>query len=193
MSVTNLPEGYSEIRRIDLKANKKEALLVNGLALIIAAIMILIANVFVPLSKVFIRIVRNENGEFFILLLLIPALILYVLGHEAVHGFFMKKFSGIKPKYGFNGLYAYAGSEAFFNKKHYIIIALSPIVLFGLILAIINILGPINWFWFIFYIQITNISGAAGDLYVSLIMRRLPNDILTQDMGVSMTVYSKIN
>lgn len=192
MRETNLPEGYSEIRKIDLKANKREALLVNGLALIIATIMILVANVFVPLSGLIMEIARNEKGEFFIFILVIPALILYVLAHEAVHGFFMKKYSGIKPKYGFTGLYAYAGSEAYFNKKHYLIIALSPVVILGLILAILNIFGSIDWFWFIFYIQITNISGAAGDLYVSLITRRLPDDILIQDIGVSMTVYSKI-
>ncbi len=191
--MVSLPEGYSEIRKIDLMKNKKEALLVNGLALIIAAVMILIANVFMPLTKEFARIVRNESGEVFIFPLIIPALIFYLLAHEAVHGIFMKKFSGIRAKYGFNGLYAYAGSEAFFNKKHYMIIALAPVVLLGGILIPANILGGADWFWFIFYVQIANLSGAAGDLYVSAIMRKLPEDILIQDMGVSMTVYSKTN
>ena len=36
-----------------------------------------------------------------------------------------------------------------------------------------------------------NISGAAGDLYVSWKFTKLPADILINDVGVSMTVYSK--
>ena len=41
-----------------------------------------------------------------------------------------------------------------------------------------------------YFIQITNISGGAGDLYVTFKFSRMPSDILVQDSGVGMTVYS---
>ena len=49
--------------------------------------------------------------------------------HEIIHGGFMKAFSGLKPRYGFTGLYAYAGSDALFNRRQYLIIAFAPVVI----------------------------------------------------------------
>ena len=103
----------------------------------------------------------------------------------------MKRFSDAKVKYGFTGFYAYAASDGFFHKKHYVIIALSPIVILGCVLLILNFLVPVSWFWIVYIIQVLNISGAAGDLYVTLKMNKMPSDILVQDAGVSMTVYAK--
>jgi len=49
---------------------------------------------------------------------------------------------------------------------------------------------PTGWFWVVYILQICNISGAAGDLYISFRLRKLPDDILVQDSGVSMRVFS---
>jgi len=38
---------------------------------------------------------------------------------------------------------------------------------------------------------IINISGAAGDLFVTIKFSRFPKDILVRDYGVGMTVFSK--
>ncbi len=95
-----------------------------------------------------------------------------------------------KVKYGFTGMYAFAGSEDFYNKKAYIFIALAPVVFWGIVLAVINPFVPIEWFWVVYMIQIFNLSGAAGDLFVTIKFLRLPKDILVQDYGVGMTVYS---
>lgn len=56
---------------------------------------------------------------------------------------------------------------------------------------ILNLLVPTGWFWVVYLIQMMNISGAAGDLYVSASFSKLPKDILINDTGVSMTIYSK--
>ena len=99
--------------------------------------------------------------------------------------------SGFVVVSGFTGLYAYAGSEAYFNKRSYLVIALAPIVVWGVVLLILNFLVPTSWFWCVYFIQVCNVSGAAGDLYVSCKFSRLPADILIRDTGVSMTVYSR--
>ena len=41
------------------------------------------------------------------------------------------------------------------------------------------------------FLQIGNLSGAAGDLFVTVKFAGMPKDILVQDSGVSMAVYSR--
>ena len=122
---------------------------------------------------------------------MIVSLILYIILHEAVHGIAMKICGTKKVKYGFTGLYAFAGSEDFYDKKSYIAIALAPVVFWGIVLGVINFLVPVEWFWVVYIIQIMNLSGAAGDLFVTVKFSSMPKDILVQDSGLEMTVYSK--
>lgn len=194
----NLPTGYSEILSIDLQKNKSLALTVNGIALLIAVIMLILGIVSGPGIEVFIKTDTNSPDSitpdipliFSNLLILGLGTILYVILHELVHGIFMYAFSGVKPHYGFNLMYAYAGSSAYFSKLPYIIIALSPVVIWGIVLAVLNFILPKGFFYSIYFIQMLNVSGAAGDIFVTARFLRLPKDILINDTGVSMTVYS---
>ena len=96
-----------------------------------------------------------------------------------------------KVKYGFTGLYAFAGSQDYYGKKAYIFIALAPVILWGIVLGTINPFVPVQWFWVVYMLQIINLSGAAGDLFVTVRFSRLPKDILVRDYGVGMTVFSQ--
>ena len=96
---------------------------------------------------------------------------------------------GKQVKYGFTGMYAYAGSnEDYFPKRQYICIALAPVILWGVIFAALQILLP-EWEWVIWFLQIMNIGGAAGDLYVTAKVAGMSKTILVMDTGVNMTVY----
>jgi hypothetical protein len=88
-------------------------------------------------------------------------------------------------------MYAFAGSKDFYDKRGYIFIALAPVVLWGVVLAVVNFMVPVEWVWVIYFVQIVNLSGAAGDLFVTVRFSRFPKDILVQDYGVGMTVYSR--
>ena len=181
-----LPENYKLIFEIDLLTNKKQMLAVNIAAVVIMLAMAVIGNFIVPAWHMY------EGGLLYAkLLTLCIGYIAYILLHELVHGIFMKHYSGIKPKYGFTLLYAYAGSEAYFSKNAYIIIALAPVVIWGAVLGVLCAVLPAGWFWVAYFIQIGNISGAAGDAYVTYKMLTLPKDILVNDTGVAMTVYAK--
>ena len=189
-AITNLPEHYKEIYAVDLQKNKKIALLVNVLALVIAAVMAVPMHFAVPIFTMFDM--SQGLGAYSIrFAALIIGMILYMVLHELVHGVTMKCFGTKKVKYGYTGLYAFAGSDDYYDKKSYIIIALAPVVVWGIVLAIINLLVPTGWFWVIYMIQICNISGAAGDLYVTVKFSRFPADILVQDSGIGMRVFSK--
>ena len=185
-----LPEGYRQIYAVDLQKNKKIALFVNLLAIVIAVVLVVPVHCAVPISSMFSmeKGMGNYMLRFGALLVLT---ILYMILHELVHGIAMRICGTKKVKYGFTGMYAFAGSKDFYDKKAYIFIALAPVVLWGLVLAVINPFVPVEWFWVVYLIQIINLSGAAGDLFVTVKFSRLPSDILIQDYGVGMKVYSQ--
>ena len=188
-SFSKLPDGFVEIYSIDLKKNKKAALLVNALAIIIGVALAIIGHFIVPITTLF----SMDSGiTMYMLRLLVLAisLILYIILHELVHGIAMKICGTKKVKYGFTGLYAFAGSNDYYDKISYIFIALAPIVVWGIILAVINIFVPAEWFWVVYFIQLSNLSGAAGDLYVTVKFSKMPRDILIFDYGVGMKVFS---
>lgn len=185
-----LPEGYREIYSVNLQKDKKAALIVNIAALILMVIFVIIGILIVPISYTF-----DNDGSIVTVWLktiaVLAGMIVYFILHELVHGITMKHYGANKVKYGFTGLYAFAGCEEYFSKKPYIVIALAPIVVWGVVLAAICCFVPKSWFWVVYFIQIMNLSGAAGDLYVTCKFSKFPKDILIKDTGVEMKVYSK--
>lgn len=185
-----LPEGYKEIFSVNLQRDKKIAVLVNVLCLVIMLAMAIPMHFYIPVASL-LDMSQGMGIYWLRLAILIVAMILYLILHELVHGITMKFFGTKKVKYGFTGLYAFAGSEDYYDKKSYITIALAPIVVWGIVLAILNVLVPYQWFWVVYFVQIMNVSGAAGDMYVTIKFSRMPKDILVQDSGIGMTVYSQ--
>ena len=185
-----LPDGYREICSVDLQKNKKAALTVNIIAVVITAVLVVPMLFVVPISSLFsmekgILNYMLRFGAFFVLI------ILYMVLHELVHGIAMKICGTKKVKYGFTGMYAFAGSNDFYDKKSYIFIALAPVVLWGIVIAVINPFVSAEWFWVVYFLQIANLSGAAGDIFVTVKFSKLPSDILVQDYGVGMKVFSE--
>ena len=182
-----LPPEYHPLFTIDLQHNKKLSLLVNVFSVLIAMAMVISAASFVSMTEW----LHTDNLSLYFLRLsvMLGGIVVYILLHELVHGVVMYALSGIRPHYGFTGLYAYAGSTVYWRKKDYILIALAPVVLWGAVLTVLLFLLPSVWFWPVYIIQVLNISGAAGDMYVTCRFARLPADILVNDTGVIMTVY----
>ncbi len=183
-----LPEDYGEIYSLNLQKDKRTAIIVNLLALAIAAVMAVSMNFFVPVTS-FFDMSGGIVRYFLRLAALIVLMVLYMVLHELVHGIAMKLCGTKRVKYGFTGLYAFAGSEDYYDKKSYIFIALAPIVLWGTVLAAVNFFVPTEWFWIVYMIQLIIIAGAAGDLFAAVKFSRMPKNILIQDSGVSMRVF----
>ena len=188
-SYSELPQGYKEIFSVNLQKDKKRALWINISALAIAALMVIPAAICIPLSTLF-DLSEDLILHFIKLAALAVGSIAYIILHELVHGITMKLFGTKKIKYGFTGLYAFAGSDDYYAKLPYTVIALAPVIFWGLVLLVLNFIVPQDWFWVVYIIQISNISGAAGDLYVTAKFSKMPSDILVKDSGVGMTVYS---
>lgn len=185
-----LPEGYRRIFRVDLQKNRKQAYLVNGAAIAITLAMFIIGRALVPFSM-FFDISGGLRPFFVRVLALIGGAAAYVLLHELIHAVLMKLCGTEKVKLGFSGGYFYAGSQDYYPKLPYFCIALAPVIILGLILLAASFTVSAQWFWVPYFIQITNISGAAGDIFVVLRFAPLPADILVRDHGTSMQVYSR--
>ena len=106
----NLPEGYDAFYAVDLQKDKKTALLVNVLAILIAAVLFVPMQIVLPVGSMFTP--KNGMGDdWFRALLLIVLMVLYMVLHELVHGIAMKLCGTKKVRYGFTGMYAFAGSD----------------------------------------------------------------------------------
>lgn len=195
-TVTSLPVGYTQFDHIDLQRDKKLALKLNLIATAVFAGLIILGHfAFVPISAL-IDFDAEGFGELWSFLLRIGVFlagyIAYIILHELTHAAAMKLFGASKIRFGFTGLYAFAGSEVdYFGKIAYRAIALAPLVVWTILLTIPLLFVSEGWFWVIYLIQCGNLTGCAGDIYVTAKLWRAPEDILVRDTGVEMTVYSR--
>ena len=189
-TVQELPEQYGEILHLDLQQDKKTALRVNGLGLALSLIFGFLFHLMVPITAFFDS--RSGLTAYFVrLLVLMAAYAAYIVLHELTHAAAMRGFGGGKVRFGFTGMYAYAGSETdYFDRFAYRIIALAPLVVWGVVFSVLMALVPRDWFWTAAFLQLGNISGAAGDLYVAWRLQTVPRDTFTRDTGLAMWMYS---
>ena len=181
--------GYKECTKIDLVKNKKEALLVNIYGIIIMVVM----SVFIPLLIMGGIIEFNLETTFplFFIVLLI-SLILYIPLHEIVHGIVLKNYTDEKLSFGWKLVYAYCGSkEAVVDKKEYYAVALAPLLVFSVVFISLMVLNPsLSLVWYV--MEIMNVSGSVGDIYVSIKLRKEKSrDILITDSGTDMSFWSR--
>lgn len=181
---TSLPENYELVRTIDLDKNQKEKNFVTILSLVLLVVVFVLGFVLRSPASVMAAITQP------VMLAALPAFLVYLILHEAVHGAFMWYFSKKKPHFGISLQYAYAGSDAYFRRTPYLIIALSPFVVWGLVFGIIALMLDSVWFWLFWFLEAGNASGAAGDLYVFFTVSRMPENVLVQDDGISMRIYA---
>ncbi|MCL2188773.1 MAG: DUF3267 domain-containing protein [Defluviitaleaceae bacterium] len=185
--VHTLPPGYTEFWHVNFGKNAKSIILFSLAATALAAPFLLLGWFIQPASFGLGLYVSRAvlSGALFL------CVMVCFVSHELVHGLFMKIFSDAKIRFGFVGYAAYAASEGYFNKKQYIIITLAPVVLHSFVFVGLLLFLPRTWFWDIYILQVVNIGGAAGDFYMSVLMRKMPKDILVKDDGTRMTIYAR--
>lgn len=91
----------------------------------------------------------------------IVGLITYMILHELTHGLTISLLSKTKSKYAIRFSFLTTGTEAYLNKRSFIIVCLSPSVLFGLIIGILLFFIPQDYFLSLFTIFGLNFAGQA--------------------------------
>lgn len=188
-SCKQLPEGWVLHDTIDLKNNKKQFWAVQGLAAVLMIVMFAIGWLIQDPFKLYEPDI--PLWEYYAALAVMAVgFIAYIVLHELTHGVFLSAFTKTKPKFGFVGWAAYCGNEAYCNKPCYAVVALAPLVIWGIIFGVLNVFFHSGvWFWTIWILQTGNVSGACGDIFVSCKLLKYPKEILVQDTGLSMRVY----
>ncbi len=186
MNFKTYPKGYRQIGVMDFVRNKKQLMIVNIGALAVAAIMVILGLIAYPFAPSW-EFLKENWWAWFVLAGMYFA---YIPLHEITHGILMHILSGVKPKYGFKLCYAYAGSNVYFDKFSHNLIALAPLVLWGIVLFILERTMPGRWFWLFYLIQISNVSGSMGDVYCVLHLMKMPKDIVIQDTGTRMRILA---
>ena len=187
MNVIGLPEGWKMAREIDLLHDRQTFLRVNklcaGLTVGVLALGLVIYLLWpwaFPLAGWGAQAVAALLGT-----------LAYMLLHEAVHGVCIWAYVRRRPRFGFGGGYIWTGlKDAYFDKPSYLVIALSPVVVWGVVLLALGLALP-AWFPAICFVQSINLGGAAGDYYVAHALRSLPDETLCNDTGVAMRFYVK--
>ena len=190
-AVQKLPEDYRQVMQVNLQSDKKTALKVNLISLVLFVAMGVWMHLHIPIHT--LRETMDEPGLFFLrLAVTLLGYAAYIILHELTHAAVMRAVGGGKVRFGFTGMYAYAGSEGdWFDRPAYLCVALAPLVCWGVVFAVLQALTPASWAWVVWFLQMGNVSGAAGDLYVSWRVLHMPADLLVRDTGLDMTGYSR--
>lgn len=192
-SYAALPQGYchTPAAAIDLVHNKKQFWIVNGLSVVLCVIMWVLPALW-DYSLLDFNGEESLSAYFLRVGIAIVGLLAYIALHELTHGAVMMA-CGAKVHYGYKVAYAYAGSDAYFTRPAYVAIALAPVVVWGIVFAVLAACLPREWFPTVWLWQLVNIGGAAGDFYCTCRILRAPHDTLVQDTGTAMTFYQKSN
>ena len=189
-STKTLPEGYAQSGEINLKKNKRLAIILN-----IAAVFVFFPSFFL-LSR-FAALIRpgimNLAGT--IRLGMVAALIgLYAISviiHELIHGIFFRVFTRSKPVFALR-LPFYVSVSApdwYIPSRKYIIVALSPLVIIGAIGLLLILLAPERWVMFVVFVVAMNTGGSIGDLFVLTRLLKLSPACLANDTGDGVAFY----
>ncbi len=116
---------------------------------------------------------------------------LILILHELVHGFFMALITGVNPKFGFRGLYAYVGApDWYFTRGAYLLINFAPLVILTLAgLAAIKF-ATLTLIPAVLVAITINAAGAVSDLYVGGWVLRRREVAWIHDTGDVFTMFS---
>ena len=78
----------------------------------------------------------------------------------------------------------------YFDRRSHNLIALAPLVLWGVVLFVLERTLPPEWFWLFYILQISNVSGSMGDVYCVLHLMKRPKDVVIQDTGTRMRILA---
>lgn len=189
MNHKTLPKGYRYAGNLDFTRNRRQIVAVLKLAVALTAIPLAI-GVAVSLARpgvtAFVR-------DFRMWLCMALMLVAYIPLHELTHGAVMYALSGVKPTFGVRLPYAWAGSTAWFDRRSHVVTALAPLAVWGAILQILIAVLPGRWFWPLWAVQISNLSGSAGDIYCAWALMRMDGELLIQDTGTRMRVMRYVD
>jgi hypothetical protein len=181
-----LPVGYKEIKVIDAK-DVKTIVIMNIVAVLLYIASILPFFLLRPLNLSF----ENLKELQIALIVLMFGMLIYIILHELVHGFWYKVLTKEKLTFGLTLTVAFCGvPNIYVSKKTALFAITGPFILFSVILLPILIIMPTNLIYCaLVMIFGLHISGCVGDLYGMFYLLSQKGNILMNDTGPKQTFY----
>ena len=183
----SLPNNYQHRLSINFMKNKKLLIWIN-----VSAFLILL-----PFASFYYIFLYKSFGLpaskdlWWAALVTIAAFAALIFLHELIHGIVFKIYSkSAGVKYGFNGLFAFAGNPSgYYFKNAYYMTAAMPAVCISLALIVVLFFVKGTAFFIIYALLATHFTGCLGDLYVCRQLSKLPNHTYIMDTGLDITVF----
>jgi len=173
--------GYRHLTTLDLKADKQAARVVQLLFVVIAGAFAVAALLLdLPLA--------SGWGRGVSVVVTLVACLLYMWAHEATHGVLLTAFSGHRSRYALRLPYLTTGNDAFVGRGVFLVVALGPLVLWGVVLLGLFVVMPSDAHLTVYILSALNLAGSAGDLFQAWWVARLPADAKLRDNGNQTTV-----
>ncbi|MBW8012540.1 MAG: DUF3267 domain-containing protein [Chloroflexi bacterium] len=188
-----LPDEYQEIYSLDLSKNIRAQLILNGVALIL---MLVFGWFFAGISLILTPGTWPNNLANMLgtsnLVIILAALLLMPVLHEAAHGLFFWLFTRQRVKFGFKLGYAYAAApEWYLPRKQYLVVACAPITILSFIGVALMPIMPVFAFPGLLLFLSFNAGGSVGDMFVAWKITQYHSNVLINDQGDSFIIYGK--
>jgi hypothetical protein len=188
-STKTLPEGYVQSDEINLKKNKRLAIVLNIVAFPVAVLSFFLLSGF----AVWVRpgltstSITMTVGELAVLLGLVLMLLTI---HELIHGVFFWVFTRSRPVFALRLFYAYAGApDWYIPTRQYAFAAVGPLAVIGAVGLLLVLLVPESWVMFIVILVALNTGGSMGDLLILTRISKASPTCLANDAGDVITFY----
>jgi hypothetical protein len=190
-STQTLPAGYIQSAEINLKKDKRLAILLNIGALFVFILMFYLLTGFTALVRPEVKNF-SENITIVKMLGALGLTVVVLIIHEIIHGLFFWIFSHGRPVFALRPLYAYAGAPTwFFPKRQYAITALGPLVVIGAVGLLLLLLAPMSWILMTMFLVALNTGGAVGDLFVFTRLLKCSPTSFANDTGEVVTFFER--
>ena len=183
------PEGFKNKETIDLRADKKLWLGINGAALAAAMVLVLLGCLYEPVTRFF-----DAAGAWRLLLrfvLLLVGMGVYFFLNEYIRRFMIEKLTGKAAQVVREKPCVFTAPTRSLTVKEYLKVSFVPVLALGALLLLLMLVLPEKLFWQVYIIQIINLVGAAGDVYIAYKLLRMKKDVRIEDDVTSITVWSK--
>ena len=187
MNYKKLPPGYRLAGTMDFNRNREQIMAMLKLAIALLIVPLVIGLFVVPPRLSW----RGFLETWPLWAAMVGMQVIYVPLHELTHGAVMLALSGVRPSFGIKLPYAWCGSKVWFDKSSHNITALAPVILWGIVLQALIAALPSQWFWPLWLVQLSNLSGSAGDICCVYYLAHMKGDLLIQDTGTRMRIMRR--
>jgi hypothetical protein len=187
-STQTLPDGYTRTVEINLAKNKGLAILLNIIGLFISILAFVLAGLFThfarPRSFAEAFVFKVDLSTMGLLLVLVVFVVVGLVAHELIHGFFFWVFTRSRPVYALHLAYAYAAAPDWYIPiRQYWIIGLAPLVVIDLACLLMILFASPVWILLMVFLVAFNTGGSVGDMWIILNSLRRSSTCLVNDVG----------